>query len=193
EGIEQIHSGNQLLLADRGTGAEDMANLAYPWNISPEALTVVEARVRVVDSNDPLGVCIRVNNSAAVEYLTLSKDRIGLYFAKLSCPLDTASDMHTYRIILKGNDIRVYVDGTLKLDGAGKFTTSASNRKEGVEPILDNDWKKKSLLFGSATGPGTGEAYWEYIKYIKYCAENKPVVLQDFIVAVKYLAAQAKP
>ncbi|MCX6992857.1 MAG: hypothetical protein NT011_06910 [Kiritimatiellaeota bacterium] len=188
-GIEQMYSGNQLLLADRGTGEVDMVNLAYPWHISPEALTVVEARVRVLDSNDPLGVCIRVANSDAVEYLTLSKDRIGLYFAKLSCPLDAAKDMHTYRIVLKGKDIRVYVDGTLKLDGAGKFTTAAFDRKEGVENILDMDWNKNSLLFGSATGPGTGEAYWEYIKYY---IESKPISLQDFIVAVTYLPAQAK-
>ncbi|MCX6993312.1 MAG: hypothetical protein NT011_09255 [Kiritimatiellaeota bacterium] len=184
-GIEHIDSGNQLLLADRGTNAADMVNLAYPWHISPEALTVVEARVRVVDSNNPLGVCIRVANSAAVEYLTLSKDRIGLYFAKLSCPLDAAKDRHTYRIVLKGKDIRVYVDGTLKLDGIGKFATFAFDRKEGVEDILDNDWNKNSLLFGSASGPGTGEAYWEYIKYY---TEGKPISLQDFIVAVTYLA-----
>ncbi|MCX6992090.1 MAG: family 10 glycosylhydrolase [Kiritimatiellaeota bacterium] len=189
DGIEQIQ-GNQLLLADRGTDTADMINLAYPWHILPEALTVVEARVRVVDSNDPLGVCIRVANSAAAEYLTLSKDRIDLYFAKISCPLDTTKDMHTYRIVLKGKDIRVYVDGTLKLDGAGKFTTAAFDRKEGVENILDTDWNKNSLLFGSATGPGTGEAYWEYMKYY---TEDKPVVLQDFIVAVTYLAPQAKP
>ncbi|MCX6991955.1 MAG: hypothetical protein NT011_02310 [Kiritimatiellaeota bacterium] len=188
-GIEQIQ-GNQLLLADRSTGAADMVNLAYPWHISPEALTVAEARVRVVDSNDPLGVCIRVANSAAVEYLTLSKDRIGLYFAKISCPLDAAKDLHTYRIVLKGKDIRVYVDGTLKLDGAGKFTTAAFDRKEGVEDILDADWNKNSLLFGSATGPGTGEAYWEYMKYY---TEGKPVGLQDLIVAVTYLATQEKP
>ncbi|MCX6993400.1 MAG: hypothetical protein NT011_09705 [Kiritimatiellaeota bacterium] len=188
DGIEQVHE-NQLLLADRGSGEADMINLAYPWHISPEALTVVEARVRVLDSNDPLGVCVRVANSAAVEYLTLSKDRIGLYFAKLSCPLDAATDMHTYRIALKGKDIRVYVDGTLKLDGTGKFTTAAFDRKEGVENILDTDWNKNSLLFGSATGPGTGEAYWEFMKYY---TENKPVGLQDFIVAVTYLAPQEK-
>jgi hypothetical protein len=185
-GVEQV-SGRQLLLADRSTGATDMFNLAYPWHISPEALTVVEARVRVLDSTDPLGVCIRVANGAAVEYLSLGKDQIRLYHAKLSCPLDAAGDLHTYRIVMKGNDIRVYVDGTLKLDGAGKLTTAAFDRKGGVEDILDADWNRNSLLFGSATGQGTGEATWEYIK----ChSEGKPLSLQDLIVTVTYLAPQ---
>ncbi|MCX6992900.1 MAG: hypothetical protein NT011_07130 [Kiritimatiellaeota bacterium] len=185
DGIERIHSKSQLFLADRGTGPVDMTNLIYPWDVGPSDTEVVEARLRVVATSDPLGVCLRLANNNSVEFLSFEKDRIGLQFAKLSCPLDTTNELHTYRVVLKGSDIQVYVDGKLKLDGKGKFTTPAADQKNWLK--LDDGldaWNKRSLLFGSATGPGTGEAYWEYIRF---ASDAKPVSIRDLILSVSYV------
>ena len=124
--VEEEQDG-RLFMADRGTGATEMVNLAYPWYVESDVETVVEARVKVVQSSDPLGVCIRVANGAAVEYLALGEKAIGLHYANKACPFDTTSAFHTYRIVMKGRDIRVYVDDKPMLDGNGQFTTPATD------------------------------------------------------------------
>ena len=163
--VEEIRDG-ALFLADRGTGPNDWTNLAYPWVVSPDREVVAEAQVKVVDTTDPLGVCIRVANGRSVEYLTLEKGGIGLRFAKLSYPMDTTDRFHTYRLKLKGNDLRVYVDGELRLDRTGEFITPARDKKHWL-PLLYGkaEWNRRCLLFGSASGVGKGEALWKSVRF----------------------------
>jgi len=163
--VEEVRDG-ALFFADRGTGPDDWTNLAYPWVVNPDREVVAEAQVKVIDTTAPLGVCIRVANGRAVEYLTLQKDRVGLHFAKLSYPMATTDRFHTYRLELKGRDLRVYVDGELRLDGTGKFTTLASDKQHWL-PLLYGkaDWNRRCLLFGSASGPGKGEALWKSVRF----------------------------
>ena len=181
--VEEERDG-RLFMADRGTGATEMVNLAYPWYIEADAETVVEARVKVAQASDPLGVCIRVSNGASVEYLTLREKAIGLHYANKTFPLDTTSAFHTYRVVMKKRDIRVYVDGTLMLDGSGQFTTSATDKSRWL-PFLYGlaDWNRRSLTFGSASGHGTGSAAWELVRFR---SEAKFVYLLDLVLSVKY-------
>ena len=193
DGIEQISSDSHLFLADRGTGPEDMTNLIYPWTVLPSDTVVVEARLRVekpkMAGADPLGVCVRMANNQSVEYLTFSRDGIGLQFAKIVCPMDTTGKFHTYRVVLGDKDIQVYVDGRLRLDGRGKFTTPAADRKNWLPLTYGLDsWNRRSLLFGSASGPGTGEAFWEYIRF----TSDTKVWLRDMFLSVKYVENPAK-
>ena len=184
---EEVRDG-ALYFADHGTEPDDSPSLVYPWMLSPEEEKTVEVRVKVISSNDPLAVCLRLANGTAVDYLTLMPDRIGLTFAGLSCPFETTGAFHTYRVVFHGQDIRVYVDGVLKLDGAGKYTTSAKDRTHWLSfwEGLDS-WNACSLLFGSASGPGTGAALWEFVRFR---SSADPIILRDLVVSIEYPPAQ---
>ena len=180
---EEVRDG-ALFLADRGAGPDDWTHLAYPWVVTPRLPVAVEARVKVAASTDPLAVCIRVANGQSVEYVTLQPDRIGLQFAGLSAAMDTTDAFHTYRIEVKGKDIRVFADDRLKLDGRGRFTTSAADPKHWLNLLYGKrTWNRSCLLFGSASGPGKGEAYWEFIRF---SGKAKCVTWRDLLVSVAF-------
>jgi hypothetical protein len=186
--VEEVR-GACLFLADRSASGNDMANLIYPWHIDPQTETVVDVRVKVVNSDDPLGVCVRVANGTTVEYLTLGSKSIGLHFAGLTEPFDTTSTFHTYRIAVKKNDIRVSVDGRLMLDGSGRFTASARDKSHWLPLVYGlAGWNNCSLAFGSATGPGTGAAMWEFVRFR---SATKTVFVKDMAISVTY--PKAKP
>ena len=157
--------GGALFLADRGVGPNEWANIVYPWAATASGTAVAEASVKVVASNEPLGVCMRVSNGRSVEYLTLEPGEVGLRFAGLSVSRDTADAFHTYRVAARRDDILVYIDGELALDGRGRLTTSATDEQHWLAfSYGKRDWNKRSFTFGSASGPGTGEALWRGIK-----------------------------
>ncbi|MBT3381837.1 MAG: hypothetical protein HN742_08890 [Lentisphaerae bacterium] len=188
--VEEIRDA-ALYFADDGTGADDFPSLVYPWMLSREEETTVEARVKVVSSTDPLAACLRLSDGTAVEYLTLMPDRIGLKFAGLSCPFDSAGAFHTYRVVFQGQNIRVYVDGVLRLDGTGQYTTSAKDEAHWVSFWSGlGSWNACSLLFGSASGPGTGAALWEFVRFR---SSTDPIILQDLMVAITYPPARPTP
>jgi len=140
--------------------------------------------VKVVASDDPLAVTVRVANGAAVEYLMLGAGWIGLKHAGKRHEMDTTSDFHTFRIVMKGQDIRVYADDKLCLDGTGLLTASALDRSQWLKLSNGNDdWNQRSLLFGSASGPGTGEAYWQYIGYM---TQSRSLTLYDLVLAITH-------
>ena len=181
--LEEVRDG-ALFLADRGTGSTDWTALAYPWIVRADRQVVAEAQVKLVASTGPLGVCIRVANGRSVEYLTIERGKIGLRFAGVSCPMVTTDRFHTYRLTLKGNDLRVAVDGELRLDATGKFTTSASDTKHWL-PLLygKTEWNRRCLLLGSASGPGKGEALWKSVRFRGKAASLRWL---DLMVTVDY-------
>lgn len=144
--LSEIRDGG-LFVADRGDQPGDYLYHAYPWNASAEAQSVVEARVRVVSGWNNIIVC----NGVACERVGLYPDHIDLYEAKLKYPMDTTDDFHLYRVVTEGRDIRVYVDGQLRLDGAGKLTAPS--------PAGRND-----VRFGAANSGTMGEAYWGSVR-----------------------------
>ena len=163
--VEEVRDG-ALYFADNGTAAGDLINLCYPWNTAPEDETVAEVCVKVESASEPLSVCVRVANGRAAEFLTLGTDRIGLRNAGLSYPMTTTDDFHNYRIVMRGEDIRVYVDGELQLDGTGALTHSADSPANWIEftEASTRSWNRCSFMLGSASGTGTGAAYWKQVK-----------------------------
>jgi hypothetical protein len=128
-------------------------------------MVVAQAEVKVLSADTPLSVCMRVSNGRSVEILSLEPDKVSLHFAGLSTSMDTTDRFHTYRLALRENDIRLYVDGDLVIDGAGRFTTSATDRAHWLAfSYGKQDWNARSFVFGSASGPGTGEALWRQIR-----------------------------
>jgi Glycosyl hydrolase-like 10 len=180
--VEKIKK-DKLLLADFGTGKGDMSNFTYPWQIRVHEETVLETKVKVLSTDDPLGVCVRVANGVTVEYLSLQEDSVGLHFAGLSLPMDTTDKYHTYRLVFKDKDIKLYVDGTLKLDGTGHFTTPIATKEALLySPYTPEQWLNvKAFLFGSATDPGTGAAYWKYIRY-----RTESHIIKDLVLSLRF-------
>jgi hypothetical protein len=165
--IAQLQDG-ALLIADRGTAAGEYLYYAYPWSADAEEMTLVEAEVKVVSGWNNVIVC----NGRATERLMLYPDYIGTYHSRLRYDMDTTGDFHTYRIELTGSDLRVYVDGQLRLDATGRFTAPSDGRNE--------------LRFGAANSPSVGEALWRTVRL----RTSGGATVEDLAVAVRFRQQQ---
>ena len=154
-----------LLIADRGTVAGDYQYYRYQWGADPSTETVVEARVKVTSGSSYL----IMTNGVAGERLGLWPDHIDLYHHRpLRYEMDTTDDFHVYRIVIKGTDLTVDVDGVRRIDAAGTFTPRAG-------------YPRNELGFGAANSGMVGEAYWDYVK-----ARTGSLSCHDVVVSISY-------
>ncbi|MDZ4851917.1 MAG: exo-alpha-sialidase, partial [Pirellulaceae bacterium] len=65
--------------------------------------------------------------------------------------MDTSSELHTYRLVIRGTDMRIEVDGEIKVHGQNAFWKKAA----GNEPFIQ---------FGSNSERATGEAVWQSVR-----------------------------
>ena len=135
-----------MLIADRGANGGDYIYFNYAWGARPDAPAEAQAEVKVVDGWNN----ITVSNGVSVERVMLYPDYIGTYYSKLRYDMDTTDDFHAYRVVVQGDDIRVYVDDELLIDGEGAFTHAAQGRND--------------VAIGAANSPSTGEALWRSVK-----------------------------
>ena len=143
---EKLENGS-LLIADRGEQAGDFHYWRLPWGADPAAESVVEVRAKVVSGSS----FVLLSNGESHERLGLWPDHIDLWSNRaIEYKMDTTGDFHVYRIAMKGKDLKVYVDGQLRLDAAGKLKPVANARNE--------------VAFGAANSPQVGEAWWNYVK-----------------------------
>lgn len=157
-----------LLLADRGTQNGDYLYWRHPWGADPAGETVVEARVKVISGSSYL----IVSNGVASERLGLWPDHIDLWNHRdLAHKMDAAADYHLYRIVMKGNDLQVLVDGQLRLDARGKFRPAGPSSNE--------------LAFGAANSPMVGQAQWAFVK-----ARGCRPTCADLVVSATYPSKQ---
>ena len=66
-------------------------------------------------------------------------------------PMDTTNRFHTYRLVIRGTDMQMFVDGERKVVGQGAFWKPA----ESKEPFI---------LFGSTAKIATGSAVWKSVR-----------------------------
>ena len=159
-----------LFLADRGTQNGDYLYWRYPWGADPAGEVDVEARAKVVSGSS----YVIVSNGAASERLGLWPDHIDLWTNRaLKYKMDAAADFHVYRIVMKGKDLKVFVDGKLCLDATGKLRPSGPSSNE--------------LAFGAANSGMVGEAHWSYIK-ARGCNQS----CADLVVSATYRPAKQK-
>jgi Glycosyl hydrolase-like 10 len=162
--IEKLTDG-ALLIADRGEVSGDYLYYRYPWGAEPSREAVVEARVKAKAGSS----YIIVANGIGGERLGIWPDRIDLYHnPKLQYKMKTTDDFHLYRMELKGSDLKVYVDGELRIDAAG-----ALGPRSG--------YAKNEVAFGAANSGQMGEAYWASIK-----ARASGMTCRDLVVSVAY-------
>lgn len=157
-----------MLLADRGTEPGTYMYYNYAWNASPERETVAELEAKVVSGLSH----VIISNGSAIERLCLYPDRVTLYSTPVSYAMNTTDDFHTYRVVLQGKDIQVFVDGKLALDGRGKF-------------VAEVPGGRNSLQFGAANSPEMGEALWRAVRLRAGAAS-----LFDLVVKFDYSEAK---
>ena len=88
--------------------------------------------------------------------------------------MDTTDGFHTYRLAIRNNDFKLFVDGELKLDGTEKLTHPAFNGRSG-------------FAFGAANSNSLGEAYWQSVKL-----HNRVRSIHDLVLSIRFLDAEEK-
>ena len=157
--------GGALLIADRGESSGDYLYYRHAWGADPDGTAAVEARVKVKSGSSFL----IVSNGVSGERLGLWPDRIELFHnPKLRYAMDTTGDFHLYRMELGGADLKVYVDGRLRIDAPGALLPRAG-------------YARNQVSFGAANSPMIGEAYWSAVR-----ARAAGLVLRDLAVSVSY-------
>jgi hypothetical protein len=160
----QLNEGS-LLLADRGEQSGDYLYYRSPLGAGPDGEAVVEARVKVHSGSSFL----IVSNGIGGERLGLWPDRIELFHQKqLHYAMDTTDDFHQYRIECQQRDLRVYVDGELRIQATG-----ALGPRSG--------YTRNEVSFGAANSPMMGEAEWAMVR-----ARAEGVICRDLVVSVSY-------
>lgn len=161
--------GEAWLIADRGGESGDYRYYRYAWGADATRECVVEARVKVVSGASHL----IFSNGRSAERLQFAPGQIGFYHNRgLRWKMNTTSEFHDYRIVMRNDDIRVYVDGELRIDGTGKFAPRTGYRNE--------------IGFGAANSPEEGEALWGSVSVRAVRSARN---LRDIALSVKYTKA----
>ncbi len=152
-----------LRIADRGEQPGEYLYYRFPWGADFAQPTAAEAVVKVVDGSSNL-ICSSATQS---ERLTLWPDRIELWSdSRLRYAMNTTDAFHTYRMALHGRDVKVYVDGQLRLDGTGRLKSGRFANE---------------LDFGSSSSTTTGESIWALVR-----ARGVRQVCRDLVLEVSY-------
>jgi hypothetical protein len=141
-----------LRLTDAGSENGDLLVFDRDWSADPELGASCRAAVRVVRCTGLAGAMIGFSDGLHEDLLTLYPDRLELYRAKLSAPLDTTTAFHEIQVDIRGADVRVSVDGKQRIDGAGTFTFPAH---EG----------RNRFSFGSGASASQGESLWQWVAW----------------------------
>jgi hypothetical protein len=149
-----------LLVSDLGKTNGERVLVNYMWRLSADDEFEVAANVKVKSCDGTAGNCILVANGINEELITFFTDKVALDHAKLTHAVDTTKDFRTYRIVVKGADIRLFVDEQMVIDGKGRFTEPAYN-------------DRNILSFGGGSSPATAEAYWQYVAFKKTGVESE--------------------
>lgn len=113
---------------------------------------IVETRMKVGDntqSNPSANGCaIEVDDGVKTFALRFLNTRILDFTSGLEYVMDTRADFHAYRIVGKSDNVFVYVDGVLRLNGVNALTSLSS---------------VNTLKFHDLTTTADSEAFWDYV------------------------------
>lgn len=161
---EEIVDG-ALYIADQGEVSGDYLYYRHPWGADPRGKAVVEAHAKVKSGSS----FIIVTNGESGERLGLWPDRIELFHhSKLRYKMDTTDDFHLYRVEMGGHDLKVFVDGELRINAPGVLKTRSG-------------YARNEVAFGAANSGMLGEAYWANVK-----ARASGLACYDLVVSVSY-------
>ena len=97
-----------LLIADRGTADGEACYFRNPLTIGGPGESVIEARVKVIS-----GVSALIfGDGTTGQRLCFYPDRVEFYHNRaVKLAMDTTTDFHVYRLVIRGEDIQLAVDG----------------------------------------------------------------------------------
>ena len=93
---------------------------------------------------------ISISDGTYEETLAIMGHRMVLVSSNTSVAHDTTAQTRTYRLVMQGNTVEVYVDGVLALTGIPQKSTSAKELKFGLYAHAYSD----SLI-----------SFWDYVRY----------------------------
>jgi photosystem II stability/assembly factor-like uncharacterized protein len=142
----------------------DTGSFRATWKPQPDRELIVEARVKVIattGSTKPEGTsvwpwrdgspaCVHVSDGRRQEGLALATNR-AMTFGDRVALLDTTNDFHVYRLVFRGNDVAMEIDGKSTIAGQGAFARPADSGEAFIQ-------------FGSTAKSATGSAEWSYVK-----------------------------
>jgi photosystem II stability/assembly factor-like uncharacterized protein len=151
-----------LRLVDDDAG---FGNYRARWKAEPGQEIIVEAKVKVggmtgaIKGKTTMSLWPWRDGAPAMVQVSDGRHQDGLVlfptqatsFTDRFIPMDTTKDFHTYRLVIRGTDMRISVDGAQKVEGEGAFWKTASS----PEPFI---------AFGSSAKTATGEAFWQSVK-----------------------------
>ncbi len=152
-----------LHLAD--SSKDDFGFFRAAWKAELDTELVVEATVRVGETTgvvnkpgsstlwpwkDGAPVSLLVSDGQHQEGLVFYTDRATTWTDRFVLT-DTADGFHTYRLVIRGTDMSIAVDGKVKVRGQNAFWKPA----DGTEPFIQ---------FGSTCKNATGSAEWRSVR-----------------------------
>jgi hypothetical protein len=162
--VVELQNG-AVLIADRGTANGEYCYYRNPLSIGSKGEAVIEARLKVISGVSSL----IFGNGATGQRLRFYPDRVEFYHNTANkVMLDTTSDFHLYRLLIRGEDVQLSIDGELKLEGKGCYPPSREGYRSGV-------------AFGAASSTELGEALWSLVR-----AHSAAAVVNDLVVSVYY-------
>ena len=141
------------------------ANFRATWKPGADEEIIVEAVVKVLATTgsqknktsaslwpwrDGAPVSVLVSDGRHQEGLVLFANQAASQTDRF-IPMDTTNRFHTYRLIIRGTNMEMWVDGVKKVEGQGAFWKPA----DSPEPFIQ---------FGSSAKTATGEAIWKSVK-----------------------------
>ncbi len=151
-----------LRLIDDG---KDFAHYRAVWKAQPDQEIIVEARVKAgtITGSQPkkpatslwpwrdgAPVMVQISDGRHQDGLVLFPAQ-ATSFTDRFIPMDTTKEFHTYRLVIRGNDMSMWVDGVQKVQGQGAFWKPADSPEQFIQ-------------FGSSAKTATGDALWASVK-----------------------------
>lgn len=143
----------------------DFGHYRATWKPGTDDEIVVEATVKVVSVTgsqknktasslwpwrDGAPVCVLVSDGRRQGGLVLFANQAASHTDRF-IPMDTTNRFHTYRLVIRGTDMSIWVDGARKVEGQGAFWKPA-------------DSPAPFIRFGSSAKTATGTAIWSSVK-----------------------------
>ncbi|MCB0036242.1 MAG: hypothetical protein KDE51_19560, partial [Anaerolineales bacterium] len=145
---------NDTLFVDTMSSINTDAFWYTDWKVDPARGASLEARMRLVDfygDDETGGAMLLVNDGVNHAALLIRPNGIKLYRTDMEASLDTFR-FHTYCIEIQDNDIFVFVDGALRIDGTDQFPSHLNGRTNRIG-------------FGDGSRGSSSQTEWEYVTF----------------------------
>jgi len=141
-----------LRIVDASSEKGSMRSYRHTRRIDAEQGAVVEARIQLVANDDFTGTHVMLADGVHEAILTVCPDRVAVNRDGPTYTMTTTDDFHVYRMAVRKDDVLVWVDGQLVVDGKGAHTRPAHAGRNQVS-------------FGAGASVAQSEALWDYVRY----------------------------